>query len=174
MTNAETQIAGFFAKFEPATAALGRALRAKLRARLPGLFEVVYVYERQGALVISYSPTAQGYEGVCSLGLSPDGVRLHFARGAELSGADAGKLLQGRGKTVRHVVLHAAEDLDHPEVEALMKAALRLAKVGLDAGAEGAVVIRAEARKERARRAARTSRPASARRAPKARRGRPC
>jgi hypothetical protein len=40
-------------------------LRAKLRDRLPGLFEIVYVYETQNALVISYSPTENGYEGLC-------------------------------------------------------------------------------------------------------------
>ena len=53
MTNAETRIAGFFAKYEPATAKLGKALRAKLRHRLPGLLELVYVYENQNSLVIS-------------------------------------------------------------------------------------------------------------------------
>ncbi|MGH6890294.1 MAG: hypothetical protein ACREHF_14055 [Rhizomicrobium sp.] len=48
MTNAETQLASYFAKYEPAMVKLGKALRAKLRARLPGLFEIVYVYARTG------------------------------------------------------------------------------------------------------------------------------
>ena len=43
MTNPETQLASYFAKYEPAMAKLGKALRAKLRARLPGLSEIVYV-----------------------------------------------------------------------------------------------------------------------------------
>ena len=71
MTNAETQLASYFAKYEPAMAKLGKALRAKLRARLPGLFEIVYVYENQNALVISYSPTEHGYEGLCGIALYP-------------------------------------------------------------------------------------------------------
>ena len=54
MTNAETQLASYFAKYSSAMVKLGKALRAKLRARLPGLFEIVYVYESQGALAISY------------------------------------------------------------------------------------------------------------------------
>ena len=62
VTNAETQLASFYAKYEPEMAKLGKALRAKLRARLPGLFEIVYVYESQNALVISYSPTEHGYD----------------------------------------------------------------------------------------------------------------
>jgi len=152
MTNAETQLAGFFAKYEPAMAEHGEALRAKLRARLPGLFEIVYVYENQNALVISYSPTEHGYDGVCSIALYPDRVHLYFAQGAQLSKSDPNKLLQGRGKTVRHVVLNAAADFDRAEIEVLMAAALELAKPPLDASAKGSVIIRAEAQKQRARR----------------------
>ena len=49
VTNSETQLAGFFAKYEPATVKLGKALCAKLRARLPGLFEIVYVSPAPGS-----------------------------------------------------------------------------------------------------------------------------
>jgi hypothetical protein len=52
VTNPETQLASFLAKYDPATVRLGKALRAKLRDRLPGLSEVVYVYENQNPLVI--------------------------------------------------------------------------------------------------------------------------
>ena len=62
MTSPETQLASYFAKYEPELAKFGKALRAKLRNQLPGFFEVVYVYESQGSLVISYSPTENGYE----------------------------------------------------------------------------------------------------------------
>ena len=100
MTNAETQLASYFAKYEPAMVKLGKALRAKLRARLPGLHEIVYVYEGQNALVISYSPTEHGYEGLCSIALYPDKAKLYFTKGAQLSKSDPNRLLQGRG-TVR-------------------------------------------------------------------------
>jgi hypothetical protein len=100
MTHAETQLASYFAKYEPAMVKLGKALRAKLRARLPGLFEIVYVYESQNALVIAYSPTERGYESVCSISVYPGLVKLGFGRGAELSKSDPSKLLQGQGKTV--------------------------------------------------------------------------
>ena len=170
VTNAETQLASFFAKYEPAMAKLGKALRAKLRARLPGLFEIVYVYESQNALVISYSPTENGYEGLCSIALYPRCVKLFFGQGALLSKSDPNKLLQGRGKTVRHVMLNAVADFDRAEIEVLMAAALKLAKLRLDASAKGSVIIRAEAQKQRARRAKKAARPASARRTAKARR----
>jgi hypothetical protein len=170
VTDAEAQLASFFAKYEPAIAELGKALRAKLRDRLPGLFEVVYVYDTQNALVISYSPTEKGYEGLCSIALYPRCAKLSFGQGALLSKSDPSKLLQGSGKTVRHVVLNDVADFDRPEIEALMAAALKLAKLRLDASAKGSVVIRAEAQKQRARRATKAARPASARRTAKARR----
>ena len=162
MMTAETQLASYFAKYEPAMVKLGKALRAKLRARLPGLFEVVYVYENQNALVIAYSPTENGYEGVCSLGLYPRSVKLFFAQGALLSKSDPNKLLQGRA-TVRHVVLGTVADFDRAEIEVLMAAALKLAKVRLNANAKGSVIIRAEAQKQRAVRASKAALPPSAR-----------
>ncbi len=168
MTNPETQLASYFAKYEPAMCKLGKALRTKLRARLPGLFEIVYVYESQHALVISYSPTENGYEGLCSIALYPHCVKLFFAQGALLSKSDPNKLLQGRAK-VRHVVLNAAADFDRAEIEVLMAAALKLAKVRLDAGAKGSVIIKAEAQKQRARRAKKAARPAATRRTAKTR-----
>ncbi len=158
MATTETGLESLFAAHGPATARLGKALRARLRARLPGLAEIVYVYGNQGALLISYSPTGLGYGGVCSLGLHRDGVKLHFGRGALLSKADPGRLLRGTGKTVRHVPLEAAADLDRPEIEALMAAALRLAKVRPVPGAEGAVILKADGQKARARRTARSRR----------------
>ena len=152
MKGAEAQLAGYLAKYDPTMVKLGKALRGRLRARLPGLFEVVYVYENQNALVIAYSPTENGYDGLCSIALYPHGAKLFFARGALLSKADPNKLLQGRA-TVRHVVLNTVADFDRAEIEALMAAALKLAKLRLDPGAKGSVIIRAEAQKQRARRA---------------------
>ena len=150
-TNAETQLAGFFAKYEPATARLGKALRARLRNRLPGLFEIVYVYESQNSLVISYSPTEHGYEGLCSIALYPGCVKLFFAQGALLSKSDPNELLQGRARA-RHVVLNTVADFDRAEIEGLMAAALKLAKVRLDATAKGSVIIKAAEQKQRAAR----------------------
>ena len=158
MTNAETQLASYFAKYEPAMVKLGKALRAKLRARLPGLFEVVYVYESQNSLVIAYSPTEHGYDALCSIALYPRCVNLYFGQGALLSKSDPNKLLQGRGKTVRYVVLNAIADFDRPEIEVLMAAALKLAKLRLDASAKSSVIIKAEAQKQRAHRATKAAR----------------
>jgi hypothetical protein len=168
VTNPETQLASYFAKYEPAVAKLGKALRARVRDRLPGLSEIVYVYENQSSLVIAYSPTENGYEGVCSIALYPDGVKLFFTHGPLLSKADPNKLLQGSGKMVRYVLMSAAADFDRPEIEALMAATLKLAKVRPDPSAKGSMIIKAEEQKQRARRAKKAPRPTSARRKAKA------
>lgn len=168
--NAETQLAGYFANYEPRIARLGKVLRAKLRARLPGLFEVVYVYESQDSLVIAYSPTGRGYDAPCSIALYPQGVKLYFGQGTRLSKSDPDKLLQGSGKTVRHVVLDSVADFDRAEIQALVSAALKLAKLRPDAGAKGGVILKAEAQKQRARRAKKAARTAPARRKAKTRR----
>ena len=154
MKSAESQLQSYYASYEPAMAKLGKALRKKMQARLPGFFELVYVYESQGSLVIAYSPTERGVgsEAVCGLAQYPDMAKLYFTLGAQLAKADPGKLLQGRGKTARFVELRAPAELDRPEVEALIAAALKLAKVQVDADAKGAVVIKAEAQKQRAAR----------------------
>jgi hypothetical protein len=161
MTNPETQVASYFAKYDPAIAKLGKALRAKLRARLPGLNELVYVYENQHSLVLSYSPTEYGPDGVCALALYPECVKLFFGKGARLSKSDPRKLLQGSGPGVRHIVLGSVAEFGRAEIEALMTAALTLAKVRLDPTAKGALIVKAEAQKKRALRAKKAARPAS-------------
>lgn len=158
MTNDEAQIASFFEKYDPAAAKLGKALRTKLRARLPGLNELVYVYENQKSLVFSYSTSEAGANGVCGIALYPDQVKLFLAGGAALSKSDPSGLLEGQGKAVRHVVMNSIADFERAEIEVLMAAALKLAKVRLDASAKGSVIIKAEEQKQRARRAAKARR----------------
>src|SRR5262245_23629913 len=104
-TNAEAQLAGYFANYQPAMVKLGKALRARMRDRLPGLFEIVYVYATQNALVIAYSPTENGYDAPCSIALYPRWAKLFFTQGPRLSKSDPKKLLQGSGKMVRYVLL---------------------------------------------------------------------
>jgi hypothetical protein len=169
VTTPQTPLASYFAKYEPAIAKLGKALRAKVRARLPGLNEFVYVYENQNSLVLSYSPTDHGKDGLCSISVYPDKVQLYFSQAAKLSKSDPNKLLQGSAKTVRYVVIDTAADFDRPEIEALMAAAVKLANVRLDPSAKGAVIIKAEEQKERALRAKKAAPPAATARKSKAR-----
>ncbi len=163
----ETRVASFFAKYDAARSKLGKALRAKLRARLSSLLELVYVYERQESLVFSYSTTEAGANGVCALSVYPTEVKLFFTGGEQLSKADPNKLLQGRGPGVRHIAMTSIADFDRPEIEALITAALKLGKVNLDPGAKGPTIIKADEQKQRAQRAKKTAKAAPPSRKPK-------
>ena len=171
-TNPEAQVAALFANYEPALAKLGKACRAKMRERLPGLNEIVYMYENQKALVIAYSPSAGGggSDALCSIWLNPECARLYFTKGVLLSKSVPKSLLQGSGGTVRYVALDSAADIDRPEVEAVMAAALKLANVRLDPKAKGALILKAEEQKQRALRTKKAARPAAASRTTKTRR----
>ncbi len=77
-SEAERRLAELLERCEPRVARLGKSVRKQLRARWPGLHELVYLYENQGALVLSYSPTERGAEGVCALALRPDELHLYL------------------------------------------------------------------------------------------------
>src|SRR5215467_7661580 len=95
--SAEAQLRTLIDKFAPAHLRLVGAMRRSLRKRLPTAHEVVYEYH--DFIVISYSPTERGYEGVLAIRASANGVRLYFSRGGEL--ADPANLLQGAGNQMR-------------------------------------------------------------------------
>ena len=142
----EAQVDSYFDRYESHLADIGRAARSNLRDRLPGFFEVVYVYGNQDALVIAYSPTERGYEGLFTLRVDPRGVKLYFAKSPELSNADAAKLLKGRAKAVRYVDLSSVGGHRARDIEELIEASLKVANVRLDPSAKGAVIIKAAAR----------------------------
>ena len=104
----ENQLAGFIGKYTPEIGAVARAVLDKMRARLPGAIELVY--DTYHAHAIAFSPTERVADVILSITLYPKWVSLFFMRGAHLP--DPQKLLKGSGKTVRHVVLADAADLD--------------------------------------------------------------
>lgn len=169
MTTPETQLASLFAKYEPAQAKLGKALRTKLRTRLPGFFEIVYFYENQHSLVLSYSPTPNGFEGVCTIAVNPDGVKLYFGQAAQLSKSDPNKLLQGTAKTVRFVPLDSLAAFNRPELQSLIAAAIKLVKLLPDPKSPTSLILKADSQKQRALRKSKSPRLAASRRMPKSR-----
>ena len=71
-------------------------------------------------ITYAYEP---GYKGVVSyITVSKQGVKLGVARGTSLP--DPKKLLQGSGKSNRHVVIKTPDDLETPGLRQLVRAAL--------------------------------------------------
>jgi len=146
MTAAE-ELAAFAARFEPAVGAVCEAVLARMRARLPGMIEMVY--DNYNALVIGFSPTERTSDALFSIAVYPRLVRLFFLTGASLD--DPEGVLEGNGKLVRSVRLLTADILDEPAVSQLMDQAISRG-VRWDETRPSRLVIRSVSAKQRPRR----------------------
>jgi hypothetical protein len=146
---AESELAGFTAKFTPELQDRIRGCRAKLRERFPDAVEMVY--DNYNFLVMGFGPTDRPSEGIFSLAAHAKGVILCFLqRGPELP--DPTSILRGNGKVVRNVILSGPEDLDRPDISALIEAELGLADKPMSASAGKEVIIKSISARQRPRR----------------------
>ena len=144
------QLAAFIAKFDPAIGRLVRAARAALRQRLPTAIELVY--DNYNALAIGFATTERTSDVIVSLAVYARGVNLYFLYGARLP--DPHRLLQGGGNQGRFIRLERAATLEEPSIEALLRAAVRLARSPLPSSGRGRTIIRSVSRRQRPRRPA--------------------
>jgi hypothetical protein len=115
---ADRDAAALLAAYPDAVRELADAARKALAKALPGVAEGV----DRSAKLLSYS-YAPGYKGVvCTLILSKTGVKLGLFRGSELP--DPAQLLEGSGKVHRYVQLRKPADLESPDLQRLLAAAL--------------------------------------------------
>ena len=145
---AEKQLKGFIAKFEPKHRTLIRAVRKALRKRFPTAFELAY--DNYNFFVIGYGPTQRPSEIMLSMAAAANGVSLFFARGASLP--DPGKVLLGSGSQVRFIRIDSVDILARSEVKALFAAAVAKSKKPFASGGSGKLIIRSVSAKQRPRR----------------------
>jgi hypothetical protein len=143
---AEAQLRTLIVKFASTQLRLIGAIRQSLRKRLPTAHEVVYEYPNLGAVVISFSPSEHGYEGVFGVRADANGVKLYFNQGKDLP--DPEKLLQGSSQT-RFMEVERASTLVRPEVASLIEAAIARNRVPFASAGRGSVVIRSSSAKKR-------------------------
>ncbi len=146
--SAEAQLEGFIDKFDAKNAALIRALRKALRRRLPTANELVY--DNYNFFVIGYCSTEKPSDCIVSIAAAANGVGLSFYRGATLP--DPHKLLLGGGSQNRFIRLPAAAELERPEVEELIAAAVGQGPKPLPATGRGRLIIRSISAKQKPRR----------------------
>jgi hypothetical protein len=146
----EAQLGSFIDRFDPKGQELFRSVRAAVRKRFPTANELAYDYA--DSVVVAYSPTDRGIEGIVSIALRAEGVRLYFMHGPRLP--DPRKLLLGSAKQVRFVQVEAASRLAHPDVEALIAAAIDKTSVPLPSKGKGTLIIKSTAAKQKPRRKA--------------------
>jgi hypothetical protein len=120
------QFSAMLSRFPTEIIALVKRCMPKLRSAVPCTHEIVYDYSK--SIVVTFGMSERGYEGIVSIAIHPDIVRLYFRRDLP----DPKGLLEGAGSKVRSVIIEAASDLDHADIRALFKAAVR------HAGAAGA------------------------------------
>ena len=145
---AEAKLRALIDEFAPAHLRLINAMRRSLQKRLPKAHEIVYEYRNLGAVVISYSPSGHGYEGVLAIRASADAVKLYFNQGKDLP--DPAKLLQGSSQT-RWIPMEGASTLARPEVARLIEEAIARNCVPFGRAGRGSVVIRSTSAKQRRR-----------------------
>jgi len=149
-TSPRAQLSGFLAKYSPEVGRVARAALRKLNARIPGAVQLVY--DNYNALAIGFSPTERTSHAVLSIALYPRWVSLFFLQGFGLP--DPARRLKGSGKRVRHVVLTSADDLDQPEIRALVAAALSRSAEPFNSAAPHRLVIKSVSAMQRPRRPA--------------------
>lgn len=141
------RLQAFMERFDPGYRKFIGSVRAALRKRLPTANELVYDYRT--FIVITYSPTDKPMEAIVSLAARPEGVSLYFNNSPRLP--DPKQLLQGSGKQARYIGIESANRLKHPDVEALIAGAIKLAGVPLPATGRGQLIIRTDSEKKRPR-----------------------
>lgn len=143
----EAQIRVFLGKLDPKIRKLTRSVRAAVRKRLPMTHELVYDYGR--SFVIGYTPTERAIDGIVAISARADGVSLFFGQGKFLP--DPKKLLRGSGRQTRFIPVEKASQLAHPDIEALIAAAVRKSGTPMPSTRRGQVVIRSTVAQKRAR-----------------------
>ena len=118
----------------------------KLRRAFPGTYQLVYQYAN--SLVVAFGMSDRGYEAIVAIAIFPRCVRLYFDK----SLPDPKGLLEGSGGKVRSVTLKAASDLDHGDIQALIKAAIKHSGVTFPRTRSTRTVIKSESKKRRPRR----------------------
>jgi hypothetical protein len=90
--------------------------RAAVHAELPGSVEWV-----TGWKTLAFGPVPKMPQVVVVIAPQKEWIDLGFAAGAKLP--DPAGLLEGTGKSIRHVKLHRPADADQKAVRALLRAA---------------------------------------------------
>ena len=141
------RMSALLSRFPPETVGLAKKSLERLRRVLPGSTQIVYDYSK--SVVVSFSMSERGYEGIVVLAISPSQVQLYFDK----SIPDPKHLLKGSGSKVRSVSLEAATDVDRGDIADLIKAAIKHSGVKLPAAGAGRVIFKSESKKPKAKKA---------------------
>ena len=83
------------------------------------------VYDAYNAVAIAYTFTSSFRTGFCHIAAYAQHVNLGFNQGAQLPDPD--RVLQGTGKSIRHLKVKTAADLESPHLRHFLSLALEIA-----------------------------------------------
>ena len=142
------QLSAFLSRFPPEIVALVKRCLPKLRRAFPGCYQLVYDYS--DSVVVAFGMSDRGYEAIVAIAVFRRRVQLYFDK----SLPDPKGLLEGTGSKVRSITLKAASELDHGDIQALIKAAIKRSGVTFPRSRTTRMVIKSESNTRRPRRAA--------------------
>ena len=109
----------FLKPYDKAVQELALGVRAFVLDELGPCHESIY--DAYNAVAMAYGPSDRFKDAICHIAVYTKHVNLGFNRGATL--ADPAMLLQGSGKSVRHVTIRTLSDLKRPEILDLLRSA---------------------------------------------------
>jgi hypothetical protein len=131
------QLLGFLAAYDPSIADLALALRQIVLEEAPYATESIYqVYTV--AIWFGFGGTMK--DMFCYITTHAQHVNLGFPRGAALP--DPNCVLQGHGKTVRHIKFSSEHDLERPFVRRYVQAAMEQVGAAAASGGTGKSVVK--------------------------------
>jgi hypothetical protein len=141
---ADPQLLGFLTAYEPTIADLALALREIILEEAPNSSEYIYqVY----TVAIWFGFTGEMKDvWFCYITTHGRHINLGFPYGAAL--ADPNRVLEGEGKTNRHIKFKSMSDLERPFVRRYIQAAIEQAGAAAAAGGIPKTVIKTAAGKK--------------------------
>src|SRR5438034_8881017 len=115
MTRPPRELLEFLNRYDPGIQALALGLREVVHQEMAPCHE--YIFTMRAKVVLLYGATERVIkDNICAISVFARHVNLGFHRGTDLK--DTSGVLQGTGKTWRHIVLRRISELDRPEIRA--------------------------------------------------------
>jgi len=133
----DPQLLSFLTAYDPSIADLALALRQIVLEEAPDASESVYqVY----TVAIWFGFSGKMKDMFCYIATNARHVNLGFPRGASLP--DPNRVLQGDGKTMRHIKFASERDLERPFVRRYIQAAMEQVGAAATSGGTGKSVVK--------------------------------
>jgi hypothetical protein len=147
----DPQLLGFLEAYDPHISDLALALREVILEEAPDASESIYqVY----TVAIWFGFSGKMKDMFCYIATNAGHVNLGFPRGSSLP--DPNRVLEGEGKTMRHIKLKSLRDVERPFVRRYIQTAMEQA-APLGTAGTGKSVVKSE-RGNRAKRRAKKPR----------------